>query len=246
MQPNNLPQYPNQVPQQPQPNPYGTVPVQMPKDQKPVGLYVAIAVVSLLLLAALIFGVWAFMSRQDYKSNSDEKAQAAVLVANEQQKKDLEAQFAEQEKSPLKSYTSPASSGSVKIVYPKTWSAYVAESATGSNPVDGYFYVNFVPAVNGKNNYYLRLQVVDTAYKSVADSYNSAAKQGTVKISAYVPEQVKNATPGIRVDGQLDAQKKGSMVILPLRDKTLKVWTENEASAADFNNIVLKNLTYSP
>lgn len=246
MQPNNLPQYPGQVPvnQAQKPN-FGTVPVEMPKEQKPIGLYVGIAVAVLVILALLIFGLWAFMSRQDYKTNSDAKAASAVASANAQQKKDLEAQFAEQEKSPLKSYTSPSSSGSVKIVYPKTWSAYISESATGT-PVDGYFNLNFVPSINGKNNYYLRLQVLDTAYKSAVEAYNSPAKQGIVKISAFAPEQVKNATPGVRVDGQLDAQKKGSMVILPLRDKTLKIWTENEASAADFNNIVLKNLTYSP
>lgn len=246
MQPNNLPQYPVQGPQ-PQMNPsMGTVPVELPKEHKPMGLIVGLIMSILLLLAALGFGFWAFAQMQDYKNNSDQKSAAAVQTANAEQKKQLDAQFAEQEKSPLKSYTSPATSGSVKIVYPKTWSAYIAETPENSSPVDGYFYPDFVPSLTGKNNYYLRVQISDVAYKTTVDTFAGNAKQGKVTITAYKPEQVKDATVGVRIDGQIDPQKKGSMVILPLRDKTLKIWTENEAAANDFNSIVLKNLTYSP
>lgn len=249
MQPNN--QIPNYQPvgQQPvmppQPN-IGTVPVQLPKDPKPVGLIVAVVIAVLLLIAATIFAVWAYMGMQDYKSNSDKKSAAAVAKAEAAQKTALEAQFAEQEKQPNKTYTSPSQYGSVKLVYPKTWAAYVAESDSSSQPVDGYFYPNFVPNISGKNSYYLRVQVVNTPYQSVVKPYEDKAKQGTVKVSAFKPEQVKDASAGVRVDGLLDSNTKGSMVVLPVRDKTLKIWTENDASAGDFNTIVLKNLSYSP
>lgn len=246
MQPTNVPQYPGQQPVQSAPPAIGSVPVQLPKDPKPVGLIVGFVVVLLLLVAALVFGFWTFGQMQDYKNNSDKKAAAAVAAANDAQKKTLDAQFAEQEKSPYKSYTSPAEFGSVKLVYPKTWSAYVVEAGSNSAPVDGYFYPNFVPNVSGKNSYILRVQVVNTPYQSTLTSYESKVKQGQLKVTAFKPEQVPSATAGVRMDGQLDTDKQGSLVILPLRDKTLKIWTENTGAVNDFNNIVLKNLTYSP
>lgn len=244
MQPNQMPQYG----QQPMmtPPPMGNVPVQLPKDPKPVGLIVGLIIAVLLFIAAAVFGLWAFTQMQDYKNNSDKKAAVAVATANEAQKKDLEAQFAEQEKSPNKTYTSPAQYGSVALVYPKTWSAYAVESDNSSQPVDVYFYPNFVPNVAGKNNYYLRMQELSASYESTLKTYQDKAKQGTVTISTFTPALVKNATPGVIISGQLETDKKGTLVILPVRDKTLKIWTESDAAAGDFTNTVLKNLTYSP
>jgi len=46
--------------------------------------------------------------------------------------------------------------------------------------------------------------------------------------------------------GQIINGKKGSMVMFPLRDKTLKVWTEADQFVGDFNNSVLPNLTFVP
>ena len=228
------------------PPPTMGVPVQLPKDPKPVGLIVAFVIVLLLFVGSLVFALWAFGQMQDYKNNSDKKAVAAVAVANEAQKKALEAEFSEKEKSPFTSYTSPSQYGSVKLVYPKTWSAYVAEGTNSANPIDGYFNPNFVPSTTGKNSYILRAQIVSQPYQSVVATYNDRAKQGKITVTAYKPEQVASTTPGVRLDGQIDTDKTGAMVILPLRDKTLKIWTENQAAVADFNNTVLKNLSYSP
>jgi hypothetical protein len=36
------------------------------------------------------------------------------------------------------------------------------------------------------------------------------------------------------------------MVVIKVRDKTLKIYTESTDYMSDFNDIVLKNLTFSP
>ena len=244
MPPNTNPQYPQQ-PQFPPQNPGLQPAPQLPSSKPPVGFILGLAVTILLLVAALVFGFWAYGQMQDYKNNSDKKAAAAVVTANEKQKKDLEAQFAEQEKSPLKTYTSPNQFASVKIVYPKTWSAYVVEQTDGANPLDGYFAPGFVPNTQGKNNFALRMQYTSTPYTSVLQQYSAATQAGTVKVSAYTPEQVKGATAGVKLTGQLEPQKSGTMIIVPIRDKTLKIWTETDSTLGDFNT-VLKNLTFSP
>jgi hypothetical protein len=38
----------------------------------------------------------------------------------------------------------------------------------------------------------------------------------------------------------------GILVLLPMRDKTLKIWTESTAYFTDFNTYILPNLTFSP
>jgi hypothetical protein len=217
-------------------------------SKPPVWFILVFTVVLLALVAAIVFGFWAYATMKDYKDNSDKKSAAAVTLAKAEQKTQLEAAFAETEKSPLKSYTSPSQFGSVRLVYPKTWSAYVVEQATGSTPVDGYFYNDFVPGINStiKANYSLRLQIMSGSYSSVVDTYKTQISSGKLKAVPFVPGQVKNAVAGVRLDGQISTDKRGSMVILPLRDKVLKIWTEDESRVSDFNNYVLANLTYSP
>jgi hypothetical protein len=51
---------------------------------------------------------------------------------------------------------------------------------------------------------------------------------------------------GDYVKGQIQSDKQGEMVLLPLRDQTLAIWTESTAFENDFNNIILKNFTFSP
>ena len=49
---------------------------------------------------------------------------------------------------------------------------------------------------------------------------------------------------GARIDGEITTKRTGSVVLLPLRDKTLKIWTESNAYTADFDEI-LTNLSFS-
>lgn len=203
-----------------------------------------------LLIGAIAFGVWSFMGRQDYKNNSDKKSAIAVTKAEAVLSAKKDADFAEQEKSPFKSYVSPVAFGAVTIMYPKTWSAYVNEATSGqaSQPVDAYFNPNFVPAVdnsNGGNLYALRMQVTNNVYDQELKSYESYIKAGQLKVSAFTPKLVPGSV-GVRLEGLLDGNKKqGSMVILPLRDKTVKVWTENMTHLDDLNK-TLDSLTFKP
>jgi len=229
--------------------PYNQVPGSASaKSKTPLGLFIAFAAVILMLVATICFAIWAYGQMKDYKNNSDKKSATAVAQASTTLKKQLEDQFSEQNKSPVKTYNGPAQYGSIKISYPKTWSAYVVENTDSSGtPVDGYFYPDFVPDISGSNtNFYLRVQILGNSYKSALDQYAAQVTKGTLRSTPFVPEQVKGATTGVRLDGQLSQTKKGSMVILPLRDKVLKIWVENDSAAADFNNFVLKNLTFSP
>ncbi len=230
------------------PTGYGAYPQnqpQLPKQGSGLKLLPITIILGFLLFVSLLFGLWAFSGLQDYKTNSDEKAAEAVKAAEQVQAKKLEAEFAEREKSPLKTYQGPADYGSVKIMYPKVWSAYVEEAGDGDASVNGYFHPNFVPGIESETPIAIRMQVNSTNYTESIKEYEDQVASGELTARPFVAEQVKNVK-GMRFDGQLEEGKRGAVIVLPLRDKTLKIWTENPANLGDLNNIVLKNLTFSP
>lgn len=232
-------------PQQPV-NPYqqpGMTPVSTKKGFNK--LLVPVIVLVLLLLVSLGFGFWAFMERQDYKNNVEPKIDAAVKVAVQEESSRKDNEFVEKEKNPLKAYTGPETYGSLVIKYPKTWSAYVIEKDQNSTPLDGYLHPNVVPDITGKTAFALRIQVVNRAYDQELKSLEGKVKSGKVKVSAYKPKNVANVT-GSRLTGEINTDEQSIMVLLPLRDKTLKIWTESTSFSNDFDNIILANLTFVP
>lgn len=239
-----MPPVQNQMP----PAGYGGYPAPMstpPKSGGGLKLLPITVILAVLFIFTFIFAIWAFGQMQDYKNNSDKKAAAAVKVAETAQETKLNAEFAEKEKSPYKTYLSSADFGSVKIVYPKVWGAYVNETAQSNSPVDGYFHPNFVPKTTGEVPIALRVQVNSTPYSQSLSEFEGGVQAGELKASPVVVDGVKGVT-GMRFTGKISGNYTGSVVLFPVRDKTLKIWTEIPANVNDLNNIVLKNLTFSP
>ena len=102
-----------------------------------------------------------------------------------------------------------------------------------------------MPRLTGDMPIALRVQVVSTPYAQSLKQYESNVAAGTAKAKPITVEGVKGVT-GMRFDGKISAQYTGSVVLFPVRDKTLKIWTEIPGNVADLDNIVLKNLTFSP
>ncbi len=199
-------------------------------------LLVPVVLLVLLFIAATSFAVWAYNGRQDYKNNSDAKVANAV-AANKQIVEAADAkQYAEAAKNPLKTYVGPDAYGSIRIAYPKTWSAYVDTTNTGT-PLNAYFHSDYVPSVTSKLTYNLRVQVNATSYDHVVGQYTSMISRGTVTAAPYTLPKVPSVT-GTVLTGAIflsDQTGSGTMVLLPLRDKTLEIWTESPSYLSDFN-----------
>lgn len=212
------------------------------KKRHSLPLIIALVVLIILFLVTAIFGFMSNSQLSDLKKNFDSKVEEASSKAVKEAEVKKDADFAEREKSPYEEYQGPAAYGSVKIKYPKTWSAFVTESTQGGNPVDGYFHPGFVPGIQSGTAFALHLQVIQGDYATQLKQYDSLSKSGKVKVT---PITINNVA-GARVDGEFVKDKKGSIVLFPLRDKTLKLTTESEKFTNDFNDIILKNLTFSP
>lgn len=197
-------------------------------------------IVSVFLVLGLAgFGIWSYINFLDQRDNTDQKISEAVEIAKGQQATELEAEFIEREKEPKVTFLSDSAIGSIEFNYPKTWSAFVDSNSSSSKPLSAIFHPKFVPADN--TLYALRVFVDESDYSKKVTGYEKDVEDGLVNVK---PIKINGVT-GIRVNGQIDKDYKGSIVIFPLRDKTVQIWTESESFLKDFN-AVIDGLTFEP
>lgn len=197
-------------------------------------------VLAVILVGVSGFAIWAFMEYQDHKNNVDGKVATAVKDAKAEQQKEDQAAFLEQEKLPTRELTGPAELGAVSVSYPKTWSVYLGNNGE-NNQFEAYLHPGAVPSTQSRTSYALRVSVVNASYESTTQSYNQKVKEGELKASAVKV----NETDGLRLDGKFTETTQGSMVLFKVRDKTLKVYTENNTFVADFDKIILPSLKFN-
>lgn len=202
-------------------------------------LIVVSVVLTVLSVAVGAFAIWAFVNYADQKNNVDQKVEAAVAQAKQQQGTDDEAKFAEREKQPTRQFVGPDDLGRVQLNYPKTWSAYVARAS--SNGYDAYFQPGVVPPTDGKTPFALRISIEDKGYEAVLNSYQDRVKKGDLRSSSIT----LNGETGNRLDGKFSANVQGAMVLFKVRDKTLRVYTESRTFQPDYDNIILPSLIFN-
>lgn len=238
MQPNAPLQPQAQPPMQPM---QGLPPFRAPKQHH--GSLVLAVFMTIAFVCALIFGIWAFSGMQENKSNLDAKIDAASEVAVKEAEEAKEVEFAERDKDPFRSYTGPATYGSLSFGYPKTWSVYLEEKESGTI-LDFYGHPFVIRGLGSDNSFAMRAQIVSSDFDNEADKFQKKAEKGTVAISAFRLEQVPSAL-GIRVTGEIEKDKQGIAVLLPIRDKTIKLWTESTEYTSDFDKVI-QTTTFNP
>ena len=200
--------------------------------------------VTLLFVFSLVFGYWAYAGKQDYKNNVDKKITTAENIAVEQNSSKKDNEFLEKEKVPTRTYKGSELLGSITFNYPKTWSGYEQQT-------EKELKLMMQPGVvssNTKTAYSLRVEVLDTAYTNALSNLESSVKSGKLKASAFRLAKVPGVL-GTRFDGEFESSNgatKGTLVVLPNREKSIKISTESLEGVGDFNNIILPSFTFSP
>ena len=203
--------------------------------------------ITLLFIAAVCVCIVLYNSEHKYKNNSDQLVAAAVATAKQKQQTTDQNQFATESLQPLQPFVGPEAYGTVTVYYPKTYSAYIIVNGSNSSPVNGFFEPGYVPdTTNQANAFALRVEVVSTSYDQVLSQYSALAKQGTVTISPYSLPKVPSVV-GVKISGAIATNvKSGIMIVFPLRNTTLQVWTETPQYENNFNTLILPNLSFSP
>jgi len=214
-----------------------------------MGSIVTIVLLVFLLLIAVGFGVEAYSGEQHYKTQTDAIVQQNDATTKSQTQATDSAKYAEEAKQPLQSYVGPAAFGSITIWFPKTWSAYIDDSNQGSGPLIGYFDPGVVPSINTtqKNLFALRVQLLSQTYDTTLQNFDLTSSNGAVTItsSPFAFPKVPSVV-GVRLVGEIEPMVQGDMIIVPLRDQTLEVWTESTAYESDLNNFIIPNFSFSP
>lgn len=210
-------------------------------------LVISLIIAVILLLGVMGFAGWAFNSRQDYKNHVDAKISAAVVIAKKQQGAADKQTYDQAAKNPLATYNSPEPFGSLVVLYPKTWSAYINDTGSSTALVDGYFAPGHVPALNGGASVFaLRIQVLQAPYPNVAATFGDGEKHGKITATPYALPKLPKIV-GMKLVGQLpNKPSTTTLVVLPLRSDTLEIWAQGTQYLDDFNNIILPNFSFSP
>ncbi len=204
------------------------------------GVVVALVAMALAVIIFAGLAVWSFMQYNEQKTNVDGKISQAVAEAERDQAAKDEEKFIEREKQPNLEFIGPSDYGSLSFKYPKTWSVYVASDAADGGDYEAYLSPRLVPPVDDENRFALRVTIREEAYSDVLGEYESAVSEGDLKTSV-----VKFGTEtGTRLDGQIDENTRGSIVLLKIRDKTAVLQTDANTFKSDFDKIV-KSVTYN-
>lgn len=237
MEPNNY--------QQNQPAPPGDFSNFNFKQEKKKNKFNAMIIpVVVLSLVAIVLAIFIFDYKSKYENqrdNVDAIATQRVTEAKKEQKISLDKEYEEKSKLPYLTYEGPSELGSVKISYPRSWSVYIDQNQ-GKKLFDFYSHPVAVPSANLEKKYALRVAITNDSYKDALEGYEKDTKSKNITISPY---QVSGVA-GARIDGEINKDQDGSLVVFPVRDKVLYVWTEDKTYIEDFNNVVLKNLSFIP
>ncbi|MBQ6130684.1 hypothetical protein IJI72_03305 [Candidatus Saccharibacteria bacterium] len=215
-------------------------PVKMSNGESSLLKIVIIILLSLLLIGALLLSFYLYTEYRAASTNLDSQIKSAVLDAVKDREDELEAEFAEREKTPNRSFSGPEDYGSLTLEYPKTWSVYVSNDASDGKTFQAYLHPREVPPISDETIIALRIKIEDSTLETVSKRYASALKKGTVSSSATSVGGV-DAT---RYDGQITNKLVGSVVIFRIRDKVVTLETDAEAYRDDFNKI-LETVTFN-
>ena len=196
-----------------------------------------IAIIILFLTTATFIGLFVWMNNQYTDVSTDVEGQIAAAVAeakHEQEAKDL-AQFAEDEKYPLRSFAGPADYGLLSFEYPKTWSVYVEQDATKGGDYSAYLNPLVIEPITGMNVNALRVRIVNRTSEDVVAEYNESVEYGTlnvesVTVAGYAAVRYTGIIPGTEFEGVI--------VIFKIRDKTAIMQTDAMIFVNDFDALL--------
>ena len=217
---------------------------ELSKDQRGISNSLTIPLIGIGILAfgLLASTIYLFTELDGAKNERDEFATAQVEKASDSFEKDIEAKYFQKEKEPFLDFDGPELLGGITFKYPKTWSVMVEQSVSDNEQINAYLHPGIIRFDDeSSRSYALRMQLIKDTYSAALEPYIDLVKEGKLKSKAVV----FNGTEGVRLDGQLSEEDRGSMVILPLRDKTMKFWTESPDFIDDYNTI-LETFLFNP
>ncbi len=207
--------------------PTPTMPVEQPtgggKHGEELKKFQIIALV-LGVLALLFFVttlVYASQASKQAAANASKYAEGQEAGKKEQKEADTLA-YNKEVTSSTRTYTAPVVNGSFEMSYPKAWSLSV--DSDSSYPVNGFINPGFVTVTSPEQA--LRFTLINQPYDSIKKRYDDNARNSKAKSKEVTVSGIK----GVQYTGNINDKSKtavGTVTIVPLRDKTMLMQTDN-------------------
>lgn len=199
-------------------------------------VWIIIAIIAAtLFMATSAFGVWAYISYNDQRTDVQGRVKLAVAEAVKIQSEEDEAKFQEEYKKPYLEFIGPAEYGSVSFDYPRTWSVFVEADGSNRGDFKAYLHPVSVPPISNRDNRFaVRLEILNRDFDTILKQYQSQLRKGELKSST--PEYNGNAST--RLDGLFTNDVRGSAVLMRVRDKTIRLSSDAETFNEDFEALL--------
>ena len=188
-----------------------------------------------LFLIAGSLAIWMFMSYTQEKNNTDSAVEVAVAKAKSEQSEIDQKKFSEEAKNPRVEFVGLAEYGRVSFMYPKTWSVYIDKDGSDRGDYAAYLHPAIVPPAGSKaSRFAMRLEVLNKDFDTVLNTYQSKIKKGELTSSS----KEFNGITATRIDGLFEKDLRGSVVLMKVRDKTVRFSTDADTFKPDFQAIL--------
>ncbi len=222
-----------------------TPPAGKPSDKK-AGMYLKLLIVLGVLAVILLITTLVFSSKAFINSGQLEDAQNAGITSGKQAQKDLDEKAAlELAGKDLRAYTAPDMAGSFRIDVPKSWSLVVTPDAS-NNTITGIAMPDFVDTKLGI--YALQFALKEQDFEAAKKPFDKLASDpNPLKNKVKKEEVTVSGIKGIRYTGQLTAKiANGTAVLVPIRDKTFIIQTDDNTKYLAVYNAIVQNLSLKP
>ncbi len=205
-----------------------------PKEHGNVLKTVLIVILSLTTVTFLGLFVWVLIQYTDVNSDVTGKIDDAVAAAKMDQAQKDEAEFAEREKDPYRSFSGPVDYGQLTFEYPKTWSVYVAADAANGGNFVAYFNpiqvsageITALSVVISTNSF----DSVTAEYQNYMERKDSNLTMTSVTFNGITANKYSGTIPNTDLNGYV--------VIFKIRDKTAILQTDSVLFEGDFNKVL--------
>lgn len=204
------------------------------------GLIKTIVIVVVSLIATTFIGlfIWMMVEYNFARSDVDGQINKAVAEAkNEQAMQDVETCQKEKE-NPYTIFSGPVDYGELSFQFPKTWSVYIASSASNGGDYKAYLNPGQVDDVSDKSSLYaLRVTIQNKAFDDVVANYQKSMERKDSNLS--IETITVNGASANRYTGTIPGTEfNGIVVIFKIRDKTAILQTDSMLFEQYFNDLI--------
>lgn len=198
-------------------------------------------VATVLLLLTIFFGARAFINSEDLAEANKQGQQEGAAA---QKAADAKA-FTTEKNSDFRTYVAPDYAGSFRVNVPKSWSIAVTPNDSGAT-LSALSSPDFVE--NKLDKYALRFALLNKEIEEVKKPLDNLTKEKDPKKRKLNVEEITvSGIKGFKYTGQISSKiPNGTLVLIPLRDKTFSIQTDDNDQYLEVFNSIVANLSLNP